>query len=147
MADSLEVLLLLVWRHVDYYSILSDPPQRISGRVSTVPLAPLDVSSFGKRSTLRGDEIATLLEHVKRGLTPVLERLDGLHLVSPVIFRAPCVRFSFTSLQPPDIVGVDHHSREGYIEMMCRLILQSISEDRDSSKASVNGDVEGLGSW
>lgn len=56
--------------------------------------------------------------------------------------------FSSSSLQPPDIAGLDHHSREGYIEMMSRLILQSVSQERDSSMAaSVNDDVEGLGSW
>ena len=82
--DSLEVLLLLVWRHVDYYSTLSDVHLQRSGGISTAPPGRPDVSLFGKRLTLQEDEIVTLLEHVKRGLAPVLERLDGLHLVSPV---------------------------------------------------------------
>ncbi|KAF8523808.1 nucleoporin Nup186/Nup192/Nup205 [Gautieria morchelliformis] len=122
---SLELLLLLVWRHVNYFSASSGAPLWKSGGISSA-LRP-DASSFGKRSNLREDEIVTLLEHVQRGLMPVLEQLDGLHL-------------------PPDIVGLDHHSREGYIAMMCRLILQNISEERDNSKA-VNDDIDGLGSW
>ena len=110
------------------------------------PLGRPDVSLFGKRPMLGEDEIVTLLEHVKHGLMPVLERLDGVHLVSPLFL--PSGLGSYDSLQPPDIVGVDHHSREGYIEMMCRLILQCVSEERDSSKmTSINEDVEGLGSW
>jgi len=85
------------------------------------------VSSIGRRPALREDEIDTLLEHVRRGLRPALERLDNVQL-------------------PPDIVGVDHRSREEYIEMMCRLIRNAVSEDTQI-QAGLADDIQGLGSW
>jgi nuclear pore complex protein Nup205 len=58
------------------------------------------------------------------------------------------VLFSLTDgLQPQDIFGLDHQSREGYIKMMCRLISNSLSEARSIDSGSVMADVQGLGSW
>ncbi|KAF8584437.1 hypothetical protein K439DRAFT_1411162 [Ramaria rubella] len=122
---SLEVLLLLIWRHIDYYAH-SGPHLKKPNGVSTV--SRFGTSLFGIRPAMKEDEVATLLEHIRRGLRPVLERLDGLRL-------------------PPDIVGLNHRSRERYIEMMCRL-LQAVSVDRGSEdSAYMRDDVEGLGSW
>lgn len=89
-ADSLEVLLLLVWRHLDYYARSSPLMPKSSGTM-TASLGRSDASSLGKRRTLGEDEIAILLEHVKRRLMPVLERLDSVHLVSLNSFKGSYV--------------------------------------------------------
>ena len=89
IADSLEVILLLVWRHVDYYSAHSGPSLRRSSGTSPASSGRPDASSL-KRSVLAEDEISSLLDHVKHRLTPVLERLDKVHLVSLASFR--CLR-------------------------------------------------------
>ncbi|KAF8525593.1 nucleoporin Nup186/Nup192/Nup205 [Hysterangium stoloniferum] len=103
--DSLEILLLLIWRHINYYTSLS----RTSSNKLTGPgqSAETFVSSVGRRPVLREDDIDTLLEHVR----------------------------------------LDHRSREEYIEMMCRLIRNAVSEDTQIQAVGLADDIHGLGSW
>ncbi|KIJ30184.1 hypothetical protein M422DRAFT_214674 [Sphaerobolus stellatus SS14] len=125
---SLEVLLLLIWRHINYCTVSAT-----SSLGQSASVAPrnerLAMSWLGMRSTLREDELSALLDHVRRSIRPILDRLEGIQL-------------------PQDIVGLDHRSREGYIEMICRLIATAVSEDRENDQSrSVRDDVQGLGSW
>lgn len=41
----------------------------------------MGTSWLGKRSTLREEELIPLLDHVRRGLRPLLELLSGIQLV------------------------------------------------------------------
>ncbi|GJJ07119.1 hypothetical protein Clacol_001319 [Clathrus columnatus] len=117
---SLEILLLLLWRHLDYYT------KGVKPMDSTSNINQFTRSS-ARRSVLAEDALTSLIEHSRRTLRPILERLDTLSI-------------------PPTIMDNDHRSKEEYIRMMCRLIRNTTPEEKEAEMLPVD-DVRSLGSW
>ncbi|KAG9045001.1 hypothetical protein FS837_007191 [Tulasnella sp. UAMH 9824] len=100
----LEVLLLLLWRHLDYFTN-NDRDQQSSG-------LSLGRSLGFSRSALQLGQGASLKDQVRKELQPILNQLDEL------------------SLQQ-DVLGAESSSRKMYLQLVCRRLQETISKEDD----------------
>lgn len=125
-SDSTEMLLLLIWRHLQYYSEpknMNTPPAKSSIANAMRLLATTDPNTFRT-------EVGTKLQ-------PVLNRLSGLELVSPfryLSFFLAAHRPS-TLLQTAASSAKEWQESQGYVQIMCRRLRDSAGplEDHESS--------------
>ncbi|KAG8950572.1 hypothetical protein FRC04_007391 [Tulasnella sp. 424] len=100
----LEVLLLLLWRHLDYFTS-NDRDHQSSG-------LGLGRSLNFSRSALQVSQGAGLKDQVGKELQPILHQLDELVLQQ-------------------DVLGVESSSRKMYLQLVCRRLRESISKEDD----------------
>ncbi|KAG8983033.1 hypothetical protein FRB90_006360 [Tulasnella sp. 427] len=100
----LEVLLLLLWRHLDYFTS-NTQGQQTSG-------LGLGRSLNFSRSAAQLDPGVTLKSQVAKELLPILSQLDELVLQQ-------------------DVLGAESSSRKMYLQLVCRRLREAITKEDD----------------
>lgn len=109
----MEMLLLLLWRHLEYYAEpgnMSSPPVRTSVTNAMRLLATSSPEQFREEIIMK--------------LNPLLQRISSLEIVSCRISS-----FQLTAdnaLKDQDSLGKDWQSNQAYIEIMSRRLRDSV---------------------
>jgi len=148
---SVEMLLLLIWRHIDHYSnppakeepaagtpVSPTPPKGAWGglfspwKSTANSAAPLSKGAWATSAGSHNQQQSWLAvqgfrRDIKGALKPVLDYLDGLQLVSAQPSSAITRLLTF-NLEPDDVPGLDARARTAYLKAFHRRIRDTVAD-------------------